>query len=86
MTRIRKQRDFSDEIQQRKMGTESQSRKKAITVTQVGWAALFLAIAGGVYGFFTGGPVNMIIAFVASFIAGFILFYVCASFIVLLRR
>jgi len=68
------------------MGTKSQSKNKAITVTQVGWAALFLAIAGGVYGFFNGGLVNMFIGFVESFIAGFILFYVCASFIVLLRK
>lgn len=68
------------------MGTKPQSGKKAITVTQVGTAALVLAIGGGVYGFFSGGPVNMLIAFVEWFVAGFILFYICASFIVLFRK
>jgi zinc transporter ZupT len=68
------------------MSTKNQSGTKAITVTQVGWAASLLAIVGGMYGFFTGGPVNMIIGFIEWFIAGFILFYVCASFIVLLRK
>jgi hypothetical protein len=68
------------------MVTKPQSKKKAITVTQVGWAAFFLAIVGGIYGFFTGGPVKMIPGFVEWFIAGFILLYVVASFIELFRR
>ena len=68
------------------MSTKLQSVKKTITVTQVGWAASLLAIVGGIFGYFTGGPVNMIIAFIASFIAGFIIFYICASFMVLLRK
>jgi len=68
------------------MGTKPQTRKKAITLIQVGWVALFLAIAGGVYGFYTGGPVGMAIVFAEWFIGGFILTYVCASFIELLRK
>ncbi|MDP3565355.1 MAG: hypothetical protein Q8R70_12795 [Methanoregula sp.] len=68
------------------MSTKLQSGKKTITVTQVGWAASLLAIVGGMYGYFQGGPVNMFIGFVEGFVAGFILFYVCASFIVLLRK
>ena len=68
------------------MGTKPQSRKKAITIIQVARVALFLALAGGVYGFITGGPGNMIVVFVACFIVGFILSYVCASFIELSRK
>jgi len=68
------------------MAMKSQSGKKTITVTHVGWAASFLAIVGGVYGFFTGGAVSMITGFIEWFAAGFILFYVCASFIVLFRK
>jgi hypothetical protein len=68
------------------MGTKPQIKKKAITLIQVGWVALFFAILGGFYGFFTGGPERMIIIFVEWFIAGFIISYVCASFIELLRR
>jgi len=70
------------------LSTKLQSGKKTITVTQVGWAALLLAIVGGMHGYFEGGggPVNMFIGFVKGFVAGFILFYVCASFIVLLRK
>jgi type IV secretory pathway VirB6-like protein len=68
------------------MATKSQFRRKAISVTQVGWAAFFFAIVGGIYGLFTGGPANMIILFVECFIGGFILFYIGASFIELLRK
>jgi hypothetical protein len=68
------------------MVTKSKSEKKAITVIQVGWAAFFLAIMGGIYGFFTGGPVRMILGFAEWFIAGFILSYIAASFIELFRR
>ena len=68
------------------MGTKPQSKKKAITIIHVGWAALFLALGGGIYGFYTGGPVNMIIVFAEWFIMGFILSYICASFIELFRR
>ncbi len=65
---------------------KNQSGQKAITIIHVGWAAVFFAIAGGVYGFYTGGPVKMIIVFAEGFIAGFILSYICASFIELFRR
>jgi hypothetical protein len=68
------------------MAAKSRSRRKAITLIQVGWVAFFFAIAGGIYGLFTGGPVNMIILFVACFVGGFILSYVGASFIELLRK
>jgi hypothetical protein len=68
------------------MVTKPQSKKNAITVTQVGWAAFFLAISGSIYGYLTGGPVSMIPGFVAWFIAGFIILYVIASFIELFRR
>jgi hypothetical protein len=68
------------------MATKSQFRRKAISVIQVGWAAFFFALVGGIYGFFTGGSANMIILFVECFIGGFILFYIGASFIELLRK
>jgi hypothetical protein len=69
-----------------KMSTRIQSGNKVITVIRVAWAALALAVAGGVYGFFTGGQNSMIIGFIEWFVAGFIIFYICASFIVLLRK
>jgi len=68
------------------MATKSQFRRKAITITQVGWAAFFFALAGSIYGLITGGPVNMIILFVECFIGGFILLFIGASFIELLRK
>jgi len=68
------------------MGTKSQPKNKAITVTQVIFVALFLAVTGGIYGFFTRGIGGMIILFFECFIAGFVLFYVGASFIELSRR
>jgi hypothetical protein len=63
-----------------------QSKKTAITVIHVAWAALIFAIAGGIYGFITGGPVNMAIVFTGCFTGGFIFLYICASFIELSRR
>ena len=68
------------------MGTKSQPKNKAITVTQVIFVALFPATAGGIYGFFTGGIGGMVILFSECFIAGFILSYIGASFIELFRR
>ena len=68
------------------MGTKPLSGKKPITVTQVGWGALFVAVAGGVYGFFTGGPTTMIIGFIECLTGGFIILYICASFIELFRK
>jgi len=68
------------------MATKSQFRRKAISVTQVGWAAFFFAILGGIYGLFTGGPVNMIILFVECLVGGFIFLYIGASFIELLQK
>ena len=68
------------------MSTKPQSKKKIITVTQVCLAALFLAAVGGLYGFYTGGPVSMIIGFAEWFIAGFVFSYIIASFLVLLHR
>jgi len=68
------------------MATKPQSGKKAITVKQVGLVALVLAIAGGLYGFVSGGMVSMVILFVECLIAGFIVIYICASFIELARK
>jgi hypothetical protein len=68
------------------MGTKPQSRKKPITVIQVACVALIFAIAGGIYGFFTGGPISMITIFAESFVASFVLIYVVASFIELSRK
>ena len=68
------------------MGTKPLSRKKPITITQVGWATLFLALVGGGCGFFIGGPVTMVVAFVECLVGGFIILYICASFIELLRK
>jgi len=68
------------------MVTKPQSRKKTITVKQVGWAALSLAIVGGIYGFFTSGLANMIMVFFECLVAGFILIYIGSSFIELLRK
>ena len=68
------------------MAAKPQSKRKAITLIQVGWVAFFFALAGSIYGLITGGPVNMIILFVECFIGGFILFYIGASFIELLRK
>jgi zinc transporter ZupT len=68
------------------MGTKSKSKRKAITITQVGLASLILAIVGGIVGFYTGGLESAIIGFAEWFIAGFVLLYIAASFIELLRR
>jgi hypothetical protein len=68
------------------MAAKSQTKRKAITLIQVGWVAFFCALAGGIYGLITGGPLQMIILFVECFIGGFILSYVGASFIELLRK
>jgi hypothetical protein len=68
------------------MGVKSTSKKQPITVTQVGLASLILAIVGGIIGFFTGGLESMAIGFAEWFIAGFILLYIVASFIELLRK
>jgi hypothetical protein len=68
------------------MGTKPQSRKKPITIIQVAGVALIFAIAGGIYGFFTGGPLNIIITSAECFIAGFAVLYVGASFIELSRK
>jgi len=68
------------------MAAKPQTKRKAITLIQVGWVAFFFALAGGIYGLITGGPVHMIILFVACFIGAFILSYVGASFIELLRK
>jgi LytS/YehU family sensor histidine kinase len=69
-----------------KKGMKSQLRKKAITVIQVAWVGLIIAVVGGIYGFYTGGPINMIVVFFEGLIIGFILAYVCASFIELSRK
>jgi hypothetical protein len=68
------------------MGTKPQFRRKAITVNQVGLVALVPGIAGGVYGFLSGGMMGMIIGFIEWFAAGFVLIYICASFIELFRK
>ncbi len=68
------------------MGTRSQSRKNPITVKQIGVLAFVFALAGGIYGFFTGGPVSMGVVFAECFIAGFVILYFVASFIELLRK
>ena len=68
------------------MGTRPQSRKNPITIKQIGVLAFVFALAGGVYGFFTGGPVRMVIVFAECFIAAFVLLYFIASFIELLRK
>jgi hypothetical protein len=67
------------------MSTKPQS-KKSITVNQVGIAALFLAIVGGVYGLYTGGLMRMALLFVEWFVAGFVISYIVASFIVLFQK
>lgn len=64
----------------------TKSNRKPITVKQVGLASLILAIVGGTVGFYTGGFENMIIGFAEWFIAGFVLLYIVASFVELLRR
>ena len=68
------------------MGTKPKTEKKPITVRQVGLAALFLAVVGGMYGLYVGGLVHMIILFTESFAIGFIALYAGASFIELLRK
>jgi zinc transporter ZupT len=68
------------------MGTQSKSKKQPITVKQVGLASLILAIVGGIIGFYTGGFVSGIIGFAEWFVAGFVLLYLVASFIELLRK
>jgi hypothetical protein len=42
--------------------------------------------SGGVYGFFNSGPTAMIIGFIEFLAGGFIILYMCASFIELLRK
>ena len=68
------------------MGTRPQSRKNPITIKQIGVLAFVFALAGGIYGFFTGGPVSMGIVFAECLIAGFAILYFVASFIELLRK
>lgn len=68
------------------MGTRKQSKKNPITIKQIGVLALVFAIAGGIYGLYTGGPVRMVIVFIECLIAAFILLYLIASFIELLRK
>ena len=59
-------------------GKKSQPGKKPITVIHVSLIALVLAVVGGIYGFFTGGLVNMALRFIESFIIGFIIIYIIA--------
>jgi hypothetical protein len=68
------------------MGTRPQSRKNPITIKQVGLLAFVFALAGGIYGFYTGGPVRMVIIFAECLITGFAILYFIASFIELLRK
>lgn len=68
------------------MSPKPQSRKKPITINQVGLIACIIAFAGAVYGFVTGGMVTMIVLFAECLVVGFVLIYVCASFIELLRK
>ena len=68
------------------MGTKPPSAKKVITVKQVGLAAAVFGVLGGIYGYFNGGPYNVVILFAECFISGFVVFYICASFIALLRK
>jgi len=68
------------------MSTRPQAGKKRITVKQVALVAAVPGISGGLYGFITGGPLSMMIQFAEFFIAGFVVVYVCASFVVLLRK
>ena len=68
------------------MGTRKQSKKNPITLKQIGVLALVFAIAGGIYGLYTGGPVRMVIVFIECLIAAFILLSLIASFIELLRK
>ena len=68
------------------MGTRPQSGKNPITVKQIGVLAFVFALAGGIYGFYTGGPVSMVTVFAECLIAAFVLLYLIASFIELLRK
>jgi hypothetical protein len=68
------------------MGTRPQSKKMPITIKQVGLLAFVFALAGGIYGFYTGGPVRMVIIFFECLVAGFAILYFVASFIELLRK
>jgi hypothetical protein len=68
------------------MGTRPQSRKNPITIKQIGILAFVFALAGGIYGFYTGGPASMGIVFAECLVAGFAILYFVASFIELLRK
>jgi len=68
------------------MGIQSKSKKQPITVKQVGLASLILAIVGGIIGYYNAGLESAAIGFAEWFIAGFVLLYIVASFIELLRK
>jgi hypothetical protein len=55
-------------------------------VTLVGWGALFVAVAGGLYGFFINGLTTVIIGFIECLACGFIFIYICTSFMELFRK
>jgi hypothetical protein len=48
-------------------------------VTPVGWGALFVAVAGGLYGFFINGLTTVIMGFIERLACGFIFFYISAQ-------
>ena len=77
---------YHDPEEKQPMGTRPQSRKNPITIKQIGVLAFVFALAGGIYGFYTGGPVSMVIVFAECLIAAFVLLYLIASFIELFRK